>query len=314
MIFWAIIIVLATLWLYYVVPFLCPQEAGQNSPVAPTAPSPEISPTTPAIEPNAPEIDSEASLKELILRFAKDYYRSEWEISLSQYQAWIHSIDLTEAGGLGASAHSGAGIGRDVFYHKTIGNKFPFSTGIGYFQLDNGKRWTTMPTIDKLDPKKSLISVLRWHRDNFGAGSTLADFQKKSVWCGVKSKRFEGCWRDVAGVPWEECKDKKMEVPFHSPMAKLIGKVRWDLPGFQGYFETWLITAKTYLKGKGYYCFSYYYAADRNSGWEVWVWSKENLVQCYKRNYSATQFPDGKNGECAGFTSAKPALYPNDKR
>lgn len=242
-------------------------------------------------------------------------YNREWKITLAEYESWIACISLAETSNLGYAAHSGSAIGRETFFHIRAGEDFPFSTSVGAFQLGNGKEWGTMPTLLKIDPNQSLQSVLRWHKNNFGNNATLADFRKKSVWYATKTKEFEKIWESVTGCAWGETGGSfNPPVTNAAPISdtiKYIGKCRWNLPDWEeGHFDTWLIKAKTFLKGKNLYSFSYYYT--KNNGWEIWVWNAEGLVHCYKRHYALTYLPDKIKGNRAGFTVEKPALCPND--
>lgn len=269
-------------------------------------------------------------LKELIdlVVEKKDHYNEQWEISLSQYKAWIVQIILMEVGNLRDGVpHSGGAVGRDTFYHITVGDKFPFSTGVGIFQLDRGgesgnENWSIMPTVEKLDPEKSLLSVLCWHKNRFNNSATLADFRAGtwSIWYGVRNELFEEHWKLTTEKSWDECKNKKIDVPFHPPVTnassykntiKYIGEVYWNLPEWQNYFKTWLISAKTF-QGRKVSSYNYYYAKDDDTGWEVWVWNSENLIHGYARHYATTYLPANVKKKYAGFSWQKPLLDPNN--
>jgi squalene-hopene/tetraprenyl-beta-curcumene cyclase len=277
----------------------------------------------------------DARLAQMIDIHATEYYHDFWSISLSQYKSWIALITLQEAGNLRYAAHSGT-LGSDMFYHVDKGSLFPFCTGIGAFQLDRGgsqsgyegtarENWSNMPTILKIDPKESLLSVLRWHRDRFGdpvggAGVTLADFSSKSAWVAVWPKNegvFAETWEQITGYSWYECKEKKMEVNFHPPTindpfentVRYVGKVYWYLQNWEGYFDTWLISARGYW-GEA----DYYYTYRTDIGIEQWVWRDPdgNLIYRHARNYKAGYLPENLQGDYAGYTDDTRALDPSE--
>jgi hypothetical protein len=262
-------------------------------------------------------------LKRMIDERADSYFNPNWNISLSQYKAWIALISLMEVDGLGYGAHSGFSLGSDVFYHKSKGSSFRFSTGIGAFQLDNGgyDRWEKWPTIDKMDPDKSLQSVLAWHKKKFWwNGATLNDFSENSAWVGVhynnltdqRKKEFKNYWQTITGRTWEESRSKKLDVNFNPPtiysvygaILEHVGLIWWNL--WNSYFDTWLIHAR-YSDG---YNQSYYYAYRSDFGYEEWVWkdSYNELKYRFQRKYSQNQYPDNRSGSYAGYTENQPAL------
>jgi len=101
------------------------------------------------------------NLLDLIDKNAGSYYNKNWDLTLNQFKAWITTIAWAEGMLGGYTAHSTGAPGSDVFYHKDVGDKFMFSTGIGPFQLDvHGKNWQT---IEKLNITKALSDVLEWH-------------------------------------------------------------------------------------------------------------------------------------------------------
>ena len=247
---------------------------------------------------------------------APDYYQDFWGVSLSQYKTWIALITLREAGYGRYAAHSqwGGGYNGDRFNHVDAGGDFRFSTGIGAFQLDRGgsqgdasESWGTMPTIDKLDPEKSLFSALRWHRDRFGdsdtwTGATLADFSQYSAWCAVQPSNednFTTTWNTISGHTWDECKNTKLEVNFDPPTVtdplennvRYMGSVYWNL--WDDCFDTWLITARRW---NGNVVTQYYYAYNDTTGWETWVWNDPDhkFIYRFARHYTTTHFPEDR--------------------
>jgi hypothetical protein len=268
----------------------------------------------------------------MIEQLAPDFYNPDWQISLSQYKAWIALITLQEAGDHRYHAHSTGSPGIDVFYHQNpaAGKKFPFSTGLGPFQLDRCKgpdcvdNWGVWPTIDKLDPGKSLQSVLKWHFNKFGPGTTLEDFSLQSRWCSVRLVPT-GCkpkdnglsmkenWQKITHCKWEDCKSKKMDVDFKPPFVddpfsntvKELGKLSWNVEGLQGSFDTWLICAS----GPGIK-WAYYYTFNEDSGKEFWVWKdpQGKLIYRYTRNYKEGPLPEGVKNNRAGVTDKEGAL------
>jgi hypothetical protein len=154
------------------------------------------------------------------------YYDDQnWDISKSQFKAWIVTIAWSEGNLGGYVAHSQGNqvhtkltidgkkipVG-DKLIHRGAGAFFTFSTGIGPFQIDNdqqgvtGDNWSEWPTIDKLDYKKALESVLLWHKNKFGGERlTLGDFQSsaKLVWYGVNPGDVSARWKQVTGTEWD---------------------------------------------------------------------------------------------------------------
>ncbi|HEC91855.1 MAG TPA: hypothetical protein ENI51_02510 [Candidatus Atribacteria bacterium] len=231
-------------------------------------------------------IDEE--LLDLINQYADDYYKPEWNVTLDQYKAWIATIAWSEGNRGGYVAHSQWNPGSDVFYHKIVGGKFRFSTGIGPFQLDfHGGNW---PTIKKLNITKALLDVLIWHYNKFGKDDNLSKFSKESDWNGVKPGRIETRWREVTGTEWRDHKDGKninlkwtevvnriaiKEDPRYSykDNIKYMGKVKWNIDKSEGiktdggkkvildgYFPTWLVNARD---DTGTKLFDYYYTYNR---------------------------------------------------
>lgn len=277
-------------------------------------------------------------------------YNPDWQISLPQYKAWIALITLREAGKGRYVAHSGS-RGIDYFPHRDRGYKFPFSTGIGAFQLDNcdekdkvcaGQDWSFWPTIDKLNPTKSLMSVLRWHFLRFDPNGPIIDedqkcgfidpetgkrkpvtleiFQRCTKWLAVNVKKDKDVsidWDRITGgkCPWRECKvEKREDVEFDTPVTddpfedsvKLIGQAYWNLEGWKDNFDTWCITAREWGGGV---IMTYYYAFNQANGQEMWVWRdpKMQLIYRHARKYTETRLPEGKGGRF-GFTDEEPAL------
>jgi len=291
----------------------------------------------------------DVELVNMIEELAPDYYDESWNVSLSQYKAWIATITLRESGRGRYAAHSqyggswskDRGLTGDRFDHNEVGNEFRFSTGIGAFQLDRGgsqgtaeENWGIMPTIEKMDPKLSLISVLRWHRDRFkgwGAAATLANFSKYSAWLAVKNEsKFAKTWEDITGYDWYECKEKKIDVEFHPPTVndpfensvKYIGKAYRNLSGWEGYFDTWLVMPRSW-SGNEVTEGGYYYAMN-NTDWEAWVWNDPNneFIYIFERKYDQGHFPENRQPATicigndraiatAGITCDSPALDPN---
>lgn len=285
------------------------------------------------------------NLVDLIDKEAPNYYRAEWNISLSQYKAWIALIALRESGKGRYVAHSqyggkvgNLGLTGDRFDHIDAGKKFRFSTGIGAFQLDRGgaqknanEDWSHMPTIEKLNPALALLSVLRWHRDRFDKpGTTLAKFSRKSAWFAVKpsnKSKFVKTWRQITGKTWSESKNTKMEVGFNPPIVddpfeetvRFIGKARWNLKRFNGCFDTWLIIPHNW-RGREIIRGGYYYTYRKDTGWEVWVWNDpaQKFIYRFERKFTKTHFPQKRRPgyklnqnraiAYAGSTSSAPAL------
>jgi len=269
------------------------------------------------------------SLKNLIDEYAEkdEYYDDQWNISPSQYKAWIALISIMEAGNLRFAAHSGE-PGVDRFDHWDVGVDFPFCTGIGAFQLDRGgeeggEDWSGMPTIEKIDPVESLLSTLRWHKERFGEGATLADFAADSVWFAVKDGKrddedFRWHWELTTGCDWDDCKDVELEVAFHPPITnkgpfnevvEYIGEAYWYLENWENYYPTWLISARGYWGSA-----EYYYAKRSDIGFEMWVWKDPDnkLIYRHARNYGEDKYLPEKNAIGGyGFTDDEPALNPN---
>ena len=276
---------------------------------------------------STPKMDK--TLADMIDALAPGYYNNSWNLSLSQYKAWIALITLSEAptSNWGYAAQSTASPGNDVFDHVDLKSQFRFSTGIGPFQLDNGgegggENWTNMTTIDKTDPDKSLRSVLRWHNVSFGSkwkgakAPTLYDFYNNTKWFGVKRVNITEYWYSITNSSWDEVKNKKIEVEYHPPngsypyenYVKKIGKVYWNL--WEGCYDTWLIKGiGPGYKGEFYYTY--------NNSVEVWVFNDTDKKYIYRfaRKYVDTQLPQDSSGKTitkgtlyAGITDKKAAL------
>jgi hypothetical protein len=283
-------------------------------------------------------------LLDLIDKHANSFYNPKWDITLNQYKAWIAAIAWGAGGKGGYSAHSqtNPSYRGDLFYHVNAGTSFTFSTGLGYFQLDREggeEGWDRWPSIDKLNPEKSLISVLRWHYGNFRAGATLKDFVGFSLWSSIQSEQIAGIWQQVTGTNWDDHKDKKRWLDWQLVRKSLsqnaanqsfryenniinIGKVQWiisegddiktdtgKLVIFNGQYETWLIKARSW---QGDTLFEYYYTYDPQAQVEVWAW-KNNPKYIFTREYGSFiegQFPDGRipGTNEAGFTLNHDAL------
>jgi hypothetical protein len=302
-------------------------------------------------------IDRELFL--LINTRAPDYYNSNWKISLSQYKAWIALITLREAGYGRYGAHSSGNPGcrkmgkeikcGDFFPHRdsTVRGKFPFSTGIGAFQLDRGgedggENWGAMSTIEKLNPETSLESVLKWHFNRFNPKTiqgqrcrgkeirgdiTLEVFQLCTKWFAVDTdQEVTTDWDRITGgkCPWMSCKkEKRDDVEFDPPFTddpfentvKEVGEIYWNIEGLQGYFPTWCIIARSW---NGKERMRYYYTLNPDTGWEFWVWKdpKMQLIYRHAREYRKSPLPEpvpkevseGKIPTTAGFTGSEPAL------
>jgi hypothetical protein len=283
-------------------------------------------------------------LLDLIDKHANSFYNPKWDITLNQYKAWIAAIAWGAGGKGGYSAHSqtNPSYRGDIFYHVNAGTSFTFSTGLGYFQLDREggeEGWDRWPSIDKLNPEKSLISVLRWHYGNFRAGATLKDFVGFSLWSSIQSEQIAGIWQQVTGTNWDDHKDKKRWLDWQLVKKSLsqnaanqsfryenniinIGKVQWIISEgddiktdtgkpviFNGQYETWLIKARSW---QGDTLFEYYYTYDPQAQVEVWAW-KNNPKYIFTREYGSFiegQFPDGRipGTNEAGFTLNHDAL------
>jgi WD40 repeat protein len=283
-------------------------------------------------------------LLDLIDKHANSFYNPKWDITLNQYKAWIAAIAWGAGGKGGYSAHSqtNPSYRGDLFYHVNAGTSFTFSTGLGYFQLDREggeEGWDRWPSIDKLNPEKSLISVLRWHYGNFRAGATLKDFVGFSLWSSIQSEQIAGIWQQVTGTNWDDHKDKKRWLDWQLVKKSLsqnaanqsfryenniinIGKVQWIISEgddiktdtgkpviFNGQYETWLIKARSW---QGDTLFEYYYTYDPQAQVEVWAW-KNNPKYIFTKEYGSFiegQFPDGRipGTNEAGFTLNHDAL------
>lgn len=280
------------------------------------------------INPSSPSWGLDQNLVSLINTHAPNYYNENWEISLSQYKAWIALISLREAGYGRYVAHSqyGGGYDGDRFDHIDQGSAFRFSTGIGAFQLDRGgslgnaaEVWDKMPTIEKLNPEISLLSTLRWHRDTFGSGSTLADFSSNSAWLAVrpdKESDFYTNWNQITGSNWYDSKNNKLDVQFNPPtvqdqfenQVENIGKIQWSLsPRWNGLYDTWKISARNW--GGDLVC-EYYYTYNNDTqnngnGWEIWVYNdpQKSFTYYFEREYKKWQFPEERVNDLAGSRS-----------
>ncbi|MDD2297752.1 MAG: PEGA domain-containing protein, partial [Sphaerochaetaceae bacterium] len=268
----------------------------------------------------------DTDLVDLINKHAPNYYNDSWNISLSQYKAWIALISLREAGYGRYVAHSqwGGGYEGDRFNHINVGDAFSFSTGIGAFQLDRGgsqgnanEEWDKMPTIDKLNPDIALLSILRHHKDRFGAGSTLEQFSINSPWVAVrpaKESDFSNDWFQITGSSWDVSKKKREDVQFNPPtvvdtfesQVRKIGTIQWSLsPRWNGYFDTWKISARNW--DGGLVCEYYYTYKD---GWEIWVYNdpQQSVTHYFEREYQEGQYPQNRQNneaqvDLAGSTS-----------
>jgi len=262
-------------------------------------------------------------LANLITQNANGYWEENWKVSLSQYQAWIGLISLREAGKGRSVAHSGRS--GDQFYHLELGNKFPFCMGVGPFQLhkggqDGGEYWDLWPIIDKVNPERSLLSVLRWHKNRWGttSGDTLdlETFSTNSPWLAVnlnKTDDFKITWKNITGTSWDDTsKNTEEPVTISWPFAgddsyetyvKYVGKVYWKLEfwddysnklqKWDGYYDTWHITALNW-DGKPFTQYYYTYREEGDTGWEILVYddpdiddSVENFIYGFKRCYKS---------------------------
>lgn len=282
------------------------------------------------------------NLVDMINENAQSYYHEFWDISISQYKAWIALITLREAGIGRYAAHSqyGGGYEGDRFNHIDVEYNFPFSTGIGAFQLDRfgsqgdaTENWGNLPTIKKLNPEESLLSVLRWHRDRFSdpddwpGGITLSTFSRYSAWNAVnwgrgKEHEFASTWECITEYSWAESNNTRFDVNFSPPVVtdpfensvKYVGKVYWYLETWEDYFDTWLITARNWA---GDVVTQYYYTFREDTGWEAWVWNDpgHKFIYYYERNFVAGPFPENRidtgDPSLAGNTAEIPTLDPN---
>ena len=272
------------------------------------------------------------NLLNLIDQYAGGYYKSAWSVTLDQYKAWIATIAWAEGGHGGCTAHSQGLLGGDVFNHKTKGSEFRFSTGIGPFQLDVHLQYS--PTIDKLDPEKSLVDVLSWHNSNLGNGATLSVFAQKAgaQWLAVGPSFAGAHWEAVTGTEWDAHKNTKnpslewenvvnrvrVSDWAHSREAnvKNVGRIKWSLTfttdsgkhvSMNQFYSTFLISAR---KWDGTKLFEYYYTVDSSEGCEVWIWNDGRFIYGFARQYTTWRFPENRqaNGIDAGFTLTAPAL------
>jgi hypothetical protein len=270
-------------------------------------------------------IDSE--LLGLIDQYAgnNDYYNTEWDLTLDQYKAWIATIAWGEGGKGGYTAHSQGNLGKDLFYHKVVEEKFRFSTGIGPFQLDyHGANW---PTIKKLNPNEALIDTLSWHYKEFGKDANLSQFSEESEWYAVKPGRVEIRWKQVTGTNWDEHKNGKnsdlkwtdvvnrieiIDGPNYSyeENVKDVGKLKWNVTfttdagaevSLKERYDSWLIIARRWGGTK---IFEYYYTYNESTGCEVWVWDnsgeEDEFRYIFVRDYTTGQFPENISGNYAG--------------
>ena len=283
-----------------------------------------------------PEWGIDKDLVDLINLYSPLYYNDFWNISLSQYKSWIALITLRETGLGRYAAHSqyGCGYEGDKFNHVNAGEDFPFSTGIGTFQLDRGgnqgnanENWGILPTIEKLDPELSLISALRWHQDRFiWVDVNLADFSEYSAWYAVQpanEENFALTWKDITGYEWDQCKANKIDVNFNPPIVfdpfennvEFLGLVRWYFDNFDGYFDTWLINSRNWM---GNIVTQYYYTYREDLGYEMWVYNDpgKDFSYRFERNFTKWQFPEDRVDvgcpSIAGATGLSPALDPDD--
>lgn len=270
-----------------------------------------------AYDPTIPHIDT--GLKAMIdAKIDSDvdgtkYYRDTWDISRSEYKAWIALIALKESGNLGYGAHSGTST--DSYRHAS-GQNFYFSTGLGAFQLDRGGNgWSTMPSIDKLDPEKSLESTLTYFYNKYTGTEDLSNFQKTSVWFAVDTdEEVKPMWQTMTGHTWDECKNTKLDVNFNPPTfdapyskyVTYVGKIHWNPHNgmFDKDLDTWLITASSY-RATGHK-YQYYYTYDPATGWESWVLNDADKKYIYRfdRNYASTYLPN----PLTGITTSYPAF------
>ncbi len=271
-------------------------------------------------------------LVSLINQFAANFHDKNWKVSLSQFKAWIALITLQEVGRLGYAAHSdfncsshplaNKGTG-DCFPHRDIGTAFQFSTGIGAFQLDRfgshsnsdtgnhaNETWHAMPTIVKIDPVQSLLSLLRWHRDYFdGNNPNVQKFWERSPWLAVRrtdpntgERTWETTWKLITGDTWESSATEEKEVTFDPPRkkdpfgdsVKYLGRILWFVWNQEGEpLATWLIKARRF-GGPDY---EYYYTKRDDLKQEAWVYKNPSPTEpskhFFKRDYrkSGTELP-----------------------
>ena len=285
-------------------------------------------------------------LLDLIDQYASSYYNSAWDLNINQYKAWVVTIAWAEGGKGGYVAHSQGILGSDVFNHRVVGNNFKFSTGIGPFQLDRGggtENWGLWPTIDKLDPEKAVESVLRFHYNTFPTGADLEYFAENSPWFAVNPSQGgdpAGHWNAVTGTNWDFYKNGKTALDWSSIKDQLaqnaddpdflydnnvryIGAVKWNIKEsegiqtdtgknvvFDGYYQTWLITARGW---EGTELFEYYYTYRSDKKIEVWVWNNSydhinKFKYIFVREYSTGPFPERKVGKFAGENLTSSAI------
>ncbi|MBA7516187.1 hypothetical protein ES705_08233 [subsurface metagenome] len=276
-------------------------------------------------------------LLDLIDTYANSYYNSAWRLTLDQYKAWIATIAWSEGKKGGFTAHSQ--YSTDSYPHIYLHDSFKFARGIGPFQLDqHGWDW---PTIEKLNPEKALLDVLKTHKNNYGSGSFLQNFSNNSDWRkGVWPGKVETEWFEVTGsawkdnnngknpdLNWSEIKSSLEDSSYENSYecnVKDIGNRKWNITSndnlftstakpviFNGNYPTWLINAK---KWDGSPLFSYYYTYDQNEGIEVWVYDDYDGGTTYKyifvREYSTGPYPEGYLNYYCGYTLSHSALTP----
>ena len=299
------------------------------------------------IPPNQVTAAIDQQLLDLIDQYAGSYYNSGWNLNIDQYKAWIATIAWAEGGKGGYVAHSqyGGGYYGDRFDHRAVGSDFRFSTGIGPFQLDRGstENWEFWPTIDKLDPEKAVKSVLRLHYNTFGAGADLEYLAENSRWYAVNPNYGgdpAGHWNAVTGTNWNYHKNGKTELDWSNIKDQLAqnadnpdflyennvrssGTVKWNIKEsegiqtdtekkviFDGYYQTWLITARGW---EGTELFEYYYTYRSDENIEIWVWDNSydpinKFRYIFVREYSTGPFPERRDGNIAGETLTSSAI------
>ncbi len=278
----------------------------------------------------------DGKLLELIDTYAAQYYRPEWAgrnndgVTLEKYKAWIAVIAWAEAGLGGYGAHSQGAPGSDVFVHSaqpetgfcirtsqcecsSYRNKFKFSTGLGYFQLDNsglspscsdrptaGNNWSWWSTIAKLYPPCAVVSVLDWHYQTFGAQRyTLGDFWSIASRTWYALRNVSQHWLNVTGTFWNNgapgqvdwaqiysCLSQRASTRFpHLAYDKNIcdiGMQNWSIDvntdrgrvNITGSHRTWLITARNYCDAIiQRYFYTYIYSQDMKV--EAWVLARK---------------------------------------
>jgi hypothetical protein len=284
-------------------------------------------------------------LLDLIDQYANLYYNSAWNLNLNQYKAWIATIAWAEGGRGGYTAHSQGAQGSDVFNHRA-NSTFRFSTGIGPFQLDRGggiENWGVWPTIDKLNPEKAVRSVMKWHYNLAMTGVTLDKFARNSPWYAVnpnKGGNPSSHWKAVTGTDWDSCKNSEGDLNWnyikeqlaqnakdlsfrYENNVKNLGLVKWNIKEnegiktnsekkviFDGYYQTWLITARNW---NGIELFKYYYTYNSDEKIEVWALdNSQDSANKYRyifiREYSTGPLPEGSEGASAGETLTIPPI------